>query len=164
LNYYYFCWCSWPFLCLQNGGNSPWEKTSITSLIFILKFQKNWIRYIMMSNIELQSFQINLMLELLELLLIFYSLKPTFLFQNFNLKFLTMLLLFTFFWICTNFPIFSPTRISKLGKFETKKNVRWGGGEGIIGLFKPKISPNLIAFTFRKKIKNVNYILEYIIH
>jgi len=51
----------------------------------------------MMSNIELQSFQINLMLELLELLLNFYSLKPTSLFQNFNLKFLTMLLLFTFF-------------------------------------------------------------------
>jgi hypothetical protein len=128
LNYYYFCWCSWPFLCLQNGGNSPWEKTSITSLIFILKFQKNWIRYIMMSNIELQSFQINLMLELLELLLNFYSLKPTSLFQNFNLKFLTMLLLFTFFWICTNFPIFSPTRISKLEKIETKKMFVGAGG------------------------------------
>jgi len=37
---------------------------SKTSLIFILKFQKNWIRFIMISKVELKSFQISLMLEL----------------------------------------------------------------------------------------------------
>ncbi len=62
------------------------KKPSITSLIFILDFQKKLIRYIVISNIELKSFQINLilelfmclMLELLELLLNFYSLRTTF--------------------------------------------------------------------------------------
>jgi hypothetical protein len=51
-------------LCLQNGGNSPSKKHSITSLIHILNFQKNWIRFIMISNVELKKFQINFMLKL----------------------------------------------------------------------------------------------------
>jgi hypothetical protein len=54
--------------------------------IFIFKFQKHWISFIMISNIELKSFQIHLMLELftclmlesLVLLLNFYSLGGTF--------------------------------------------------------------------------------------
>jgi hypothetical protein len=40
------------------------KKNSVTSLIFILKFQKNWIKVIMISKIKLKIFQINLMLEL----------------------------------------------------------------------------------------------------
>jgi len=36
----------------------------VTSLIFILKFQKHWIGFMMISKIELKRFQINLMLEL----------------------------------------------------------------------------------------------------
>ncbi len=52
------------------------KKNSITSLKFILNFQKNWIRFIMISKIKLKSFHINLMLELfmclmLELLKLF---------------------------------------------------------------------------------------------
>ncbi len=35
-----------------------------TSLIFILKFQKHWIRFMMISKLELKYFQINLMLQL----------------------------------------------------------------------------------------------------
>jgi hypothetical protein len=51
------------FLCLQNGGNSLPKKHLVTSFIFILKFQKHWIRFMMISNIELKFFQLNLMLE-----------------------------------------------------------------------------------------------------
>ncbi len=32
----------------------------VTSLIFILNFQKHWIRFMMISKIELKCFQINL--------------------------------------------------------------------------------------------------------
>jgi hypothetical protein len=39
------------------------KKKSITLLIFILDFQKNWIRFIMILKIKLKIFQINLMLE-----------------------------------------------------------------------------------------------------
>jgi hypothetical protein len=45
-----------------------WKLTTnnplVTSLIFIVKFQKNWIRFITISNIELNFFQTYLMLEL----------------------------------------------------------------------------------------------------
>jgi len=79
-------------LCLQNGGNSPQKKNSFTSLINIyFLFSKNWIKFIMISKIELKSFQINLMLELfmclmfglLLLLIKFYSLKVSFFLSNF---------------------------------------------------------------------------------
>jgi len=40
------------------------KKPLVASLIFILKFQKHWIRVMMISNIELKCFKINLMLEL----------------------------------------------------------------------------------------------------
>ncbi len=49
---------------LQNGGNVPLKKHLVTSLIIILVFQKNWIRFMMISKIELKCFQINLVLEL----------------------------------------------------------------------------------------------------
>jgi hypothetical protein len=42
------------FLCVQNGGNSS-QKNSVTSLKFILNFQKNWIRFIMISKIKLKK-------------------------------------------------------------------------------------------------------------
>jgi hypothetical protein len=54
----------WPFLYLQNGGNSPQKKPLAKSLIFILKFQKHWIWFIVFSKIELKFLQINLTLEL----------------------------------------------------------------------------------------------------
>jgi hypothetical protein len=50
-------------LCLQNGGNSQQEKPLVASLIFILNYHKNWIMFMMISNIEFKRFQINLMLE-----------------------------------------------------------------------------------------------------
>jgi hypothetical protein len=52
---------------------------SITSLIFISKFQKNWIRFIVISKIEFKSFQINLMLE-------FFMCLMLELFKNFEKK------------------------------------------------------------------------------
>jgi hypothetical protein len=39
------------------------KKNSFTSLIFILNFQKNWIKFAMISNIKFKSFQIDLMLR-----------------------------------------------------------------------------------------------------
>jgi hypothetical protein len=58
----------------------------VTSLIFIINAQKNWIEFIMISKMKLKSFQINLilklfmclMLELEELLFKKYSLTRTF--------------------------------------------------------------------------------------
>ncbi len=54
------------------------KNKSVASLIFVLNFQKTWIRFIMISKIKLKSFQINLMLELfmclmLESLKLFYN-------------------------------------------------------------------------------------------
>jgi len=40
------------------------RKPLVTSLIFISKCQKNWIRFTMILKIEFKCFQINLMLEL----------------------------------------------------------------------------------------------------
>jgi hypothetical protein len=65
-------------------------KKSITLLIFILNFQKNWIRFIVISKIRLKSLKINLMfkifmclmLHLLRLHLNFYSLEGTFFLSN----------------------------------------------------------------------------------
>jgi hypothetical protein len=59
--------------------------------IFVLNFQENWIRSVMISKIELICFQINLMLELfmclrlklLELFLKQNSLRVTFFLSNF---------------------------------------------------------------------------------
>ncbi len=66
------------------------EKFNYIINIFF-NFQKKLIRFVMISNIELKSFQINfmlklfmcLMLESLEFILNFYSLKVTFFLSNF---------------------------------------------------------------------------------
>jgi hypothetical protein len=58
------------------------KKNLVTSLLFILKFQINWVMFIMISKIKHKIFQINLILELficlilewLELLKNLYSL------------------------------------------------------------------------------------------
>jgi hypothetical protein len=39
------------------------KKQSVTSLIFIVNFQKTWIQFIAISKIKINFFQINLMLE-----------------------------------------------------------------------------------------------------
>ncbi len=49
-----FCWCWWPFLCLQKDWNSP-QNTLVTSLIFILIFNQ-MDRSTMNSNIRLNFF------------------------------------------------------------------------------------------------------------
>jgi hypothetical protein len=76
--------------------------------MFILKFQKNWIKVTMISNIKLKSFQINLMLELficlilelLKLLINFYSLGVTIYFWNLQFQFFDdYFFVFTFFLI-----------------------------------------------------------------
>jgi hypothetical protein len=99
------------------------------------------------SKIKFKSFQINLMLELfmcvilellellfklLEFLLNFYSFRVILFFFKF------VITTFWHFFCCLHFSlnlhyffIFFPTRIAKLGKFETKKTCwLWGGGEG----------------------------------
>jgi hypothetical protein len=43
---------------------------SITSVIFIIAFQRKKIRFIMISKIEFQSFQINLMLKFFKCLIL----------------------------------------------------------------------------------------------
>jgi hypothetical protein len=52
-----------PFVCLQNGGNSPPKKNSITSM-FILMFFKKLDKFMMISKIELKFLKIYLMLKL----------------------------------------------------------------------------------------------------
>jgi hypothetical protein len=43
------------FFVFANVGNSPPKKPLVTSLIFILNSQKNWIRFMMISKIELKQ-------------------------------------------------------------------------------------------------------------
>jgi hypothetical protein len=79
------------FLIVAKWWKFTTKEPLVTSLIFILKFQKNWIRFMMISDIELKCFKINLMLdlfmcfrlELLKLFLKFYSLGVTLFFSNF---------------------------------------------------------------------------------
>jgi len=100
------------------------------------------------------------MLELLELILNFYLLGVTFFLWNLWFQFVVYIIS----WICIIFCFFSPTRIAKLRKFKTKKTCQLcmkGGEGGVIQLFKPKISPNLIFFTLKKE-KNCK-IYSYII-
>jgi hypothetical protein len=47
------------------------KKNLVTSLMFILNFQKKRIKFIMISNIKLNFFQINLMLELFKCLMFY---------------------------------------------------------------------------------------------
>jgi hypothetical protein len=87
-----------------------WKFTIIKKIGFIIsiyfKFSTNWIRFIMISKIKLRIFQVSLMLkfficlilELLKLLLNFYSLRITFFFFEFcDFMFLVIFWLFTFF-------------------------------------------------------------------
>jgi len=134
---------------LQNDENSPQRNPLVTSLIYIFILKNHWIRFMMISKIELKCFQINFMpkvfmclrSELLKLLLIFYSLGVRFFFQIFDPKFLASFLLFTIF---LEFVLFFqkkfPTRIGMLKKIEIEKMLVRGGE--LIQLFKPKISPN----------------------
>ncbi len=69
------------------------------------------------------------------------SIKSNIFFSNLYANFLASFLLFTISFEFAQFFSFSPTKIVKLRKFETKKHVGWGEG-GLIQLFKPKISPN----------------------
>jgi len=99
----------------------------------------------------LESFMC-LMLELFEFMLKFYSLGVTFFLQiQCDFKFLASFLLFTFsFEFAHFFYIFFPTKNSKLGKFERKKNMLIGDG-GLIQLFNAKFSPNYVTFISPKE-------------
>ncbi len=133
------------------------KKPLITSLIFILFYK--WIRFIMISKIQLKSFQINLMLKLvmclwLELLQIlnFYLLGITFFLSNLWSQFFGISFVSIFPWIiCTIFSIFFPIRIAKLEKFKQNKHV--GEGGDLIQIFNVKLSRNYVVFTFTKETK-----------
>ncbi len=117
------------------------KKISIISLIFISKFQKNWIRFIVISKIEFKNFQINLMLEIFMCLMLefkklfenFFSLRITFflkrnLSQFFDFFFLTFFLEFALF-----FPYF-PNMNCQVRKIKNQKHVLVvGGGRGTGG-------------------------------
>jgi len=121
-------------------SDSLYCRITLTSLILILIFRKTWIR-LWSQRLNLKVFKINLMLELfmclmlelLELLLNLYS----FMIKTFGNCFV----FYIFSWICTIFSIFFPTRIAKLGKFETKKTC-WLWVGLVIQILKPKISQN----------------------
>jgi hypothetical protein len=124
------------------------EKKLITSLIFILNFQINWIGFIMISKIKLKKFQIwywNFYMFNVGIIIItfkFLLIKNNLFFQTFYLIFFIIFLLFTFFLeFALFFSIFPPTRIPRLWKFETKITCcLWR--EEVIQLFKHRISPN----------------------
>jgi hypothetical protein len=108
------------------------KSKSIISLIFFSIFQ---FIFIMISKTTLKSFQISLklklfmylMLELLELLLNFYSLGITFFFEIYDFNF------FTFFLNLHYVFHFFPNKNCQVQKFETKKICMlwgWGGGGG----------------------------------
>jgi hypothetical protein len=102
------------------------KKPLDTSLIYPLKFQKYWIRFMIISKIELKCFEINLMLELfmclrlelLELLLNVYSLGVIIFFKILIPIVLASFLLFTFsLEFAQFFSIVFPTKIAKLRIF-----------------------------------------------
>jgi hypothetical protein len=105
------------------------KSKSITSLIFFSIFQ---FIFIMISKTTLKSFQISLklklfmylMLELLELLLNFYSLGITFFFEIYDFNF------FTFFLNLHYVFHFFPNKIAKFRNLKPKKYVCCGGGGG----------------------------------
>ncbi len=146
------------------------KKNSITSLKFILNFQKNWIRFIMISKIKLKSFHINLMLELFMCLMLeLLKLSKFFLLSRgnlFSLKFVISIFWQLFFEFALFFHFF-PTRIAKWSKFETK-NICWlrrGGREGGDPTIETKKFTKLIFFTFikEKNEKKYFYIIKVIL-
>jgi hypothetical protein len=134
------------------------KKLLVTSLVFILNFQKNWIRFMMIPKIEVKCFQINLRLELficltlelLKLFLNFYSLGVTFFFQILSQFFGKFFVIYIFFQVCAFSSIFFPTKITMLRKFETKRNVGWGE-RGLIQLLKPKINQTRLGLFLQRK-------------
>jgi len=120
---------------LQIGGNSPKKKKKkplVTSLIFILKFQKHWIGLMMISNFDLKCFQINLMLGIFMCLSleVLYTFKFSFIKSNifFSKKlsqfFGLFFLLFTFFKINFHyFFLFFPNKNYKVKFFWNYKNM-----------------------------------------
>jgi hypothetical protein len=106
---------------------------SITLLIYILKIQNIWKRFLMISKIELKIFQINfivrlfmcLTLELLKLFLDFYSFKFVIsifwqLFRCLNI----------FSWICIIFSIFSQQELPSEENSKPRKHVGYRGLRG----------------------------------
>jgi len=108
----------------------------VTSLIFILKFQRKWIRFIMIWKIKLKIFQINLMLKLfmflmLELLKLFKLLfiKSNLVFVDFFF-FWQFFLLFTFFLEFALFFPFFPPKKCQVKKIQNQTHMLVGrGGE-----------------------------------
>jgi hypothetical protein len=121
------------------------KSKSITSLIFFSIFKFIFIRFIMISKINLKNFQISLklklfmylMLELLELLLNFYSLGITFFLWDLWFQFFDFLLFFTFFLNLHYVFHFFPNKNCQVQKFETKKicRLRCARGTGGGGLW-----------------------------
>jgi hypothetical protein len=121
---------------LQIDENSPQRKPLVTSLVYIFILKNHWIKFMMISKIDLKCFQINFMLnvfmclrsELLKLFLIFYSLGVRFFFQIFDPNFFAIFLLFkNFLEFVLFFQKTVPTRIGKLKKIEIKKMLVGGG-------------------------------------
>ncbi len=147
-----------------------WTFTTTKTFSYIIniyfKLKKNWIRFMMISKIELKCFQMNLMLELfmclsLKLLELFkknYSLGVTSFFSNFWSQLFGKCFVFYIFpWICTIFSIFSRTNS------KPKKHVRGGGG-WLIQKNLTKIFSKLNCVSFYKKDKSniYSYIIIYI--
>ncbi len=121
---------------MQIDENSPQRKPLVTSLVYIFILKNHWIKFMMISKIDLKCFQINFMLnvfmclrsELLKLFLIFYSLGVRFFFQIFDPNFFAIFLLFkNFLEFVLFFQKTVPTRIGKLKKIEIKKMLVGGG-------------------------------------
>ncbi len=112
------------------------RKPLVTSILFILHFQKNWITFMMISKIKLKIFQINLILEFftwewLELLLKFYSLEKHLFFNKHYPNFLAGFLLFTYFLeFALFFSIFFLNKNCQIKKFWNQKTC-WLRGEGV---------------------------------
>jgi len=151
-----------PFLCLKNDGNSPPKKNSVTSLIFILMFSKKLDKfYDYFKDWALKNsktFYVGIVyVSKVEMIRIIF--KNLFIRSNFLFKFVISNFSCKqyFPWICTILSIFFWTRIAKLGKFETNKNMLVG--EGSCWGHNPT---TYITFTSAKIIK-VKYILRSLI-
>jgi len=122
------------------------------------------------SKIKLKKFQINLTLEfclrleLINLIKFFYSLGVTFFLSNLWFQiFGIFFVVYIFFWICKIVSIFFPTRITKLKKIETKKNMLVGEGV-LIQLFNTFTKLCYFYFSKGNKGKIYSYIIEIYIY
>jgi len=146
------------------------------TLVFIFKFQKYWIRFIMISNIKLKFFQINLMFELfmclmlewLELFLKNLLIRS----ELFSLKFMVsnfgnIFVVYIFFEFALFFHFF-PNKNCQIRKIRNQKNHVgcWlGGGWGHNSTIQTQIFTKLNLFYFLKgkKCKIYSYIIKIII-